>query len=106
MFSIVLEGVPKELGQIITKKLQIPTIGIGAGNGCNGQIQVFHDIMGLFNDKIPKHAKRYTNNYENMKKALSQYCTEVENREFPNQENTIKMNSLELERLKKNIENI
>ena len=106
VFSIVLEGVPKELAKIITKKLQIPTIGIGAGEECDGQIQVFHDLVGMFNAKVPKHAKKYIDNYNIIKTALQKYCKSVANKKFPHQKNSVEMNSNELEKLKKNIENI
>ena len=58
-YSIVLEGVPSQLAQIVTERLSIPTIGIGAGVHCDGQVQVFHDMMGLYTDFTPKHARKY-----------------------------------------------
>jgi 3-methyl-2-oxobutanoate hydroxymethyltransferase len=106
VFAIVLEGVPTELAKIITQKVNIPTIGIGAGNGCDGQIQVFHDLVGFFKSTIPKHAKKYINNYKIIKDALTNYCEEVENKNFPKQSNTVNMDSQELINLQKNIENI
>jgi|TARA_B100001540_G_scaffold314252_1_gene338815 3-methyl-2-oxobutanoate hydroxymethyltransferase len=104
VFAIVLEGVPIELAEIITQKVQIPTVGIGAGNKCDGQIQVFHDLIGAFNQKIPKHAKKYINNYEIIKEALVNYCDQVENKIFPHKINAVKMDSNELKSLQKNIE--
>ena len=106
VFAIVLEGVPSELAEIITQKIKIPTIGIGAGSGCDGQIQVFHDLVGFFNTKIPRHAKKYINNYKMIKEAVVNYCAEVEKGIFPNKKNTVKMDSKELINLRKNIEDI
>jgi len=106
VFAIVLEGVPVDLAQIITEKINIPTIGIGAGRNCNGQIQVFHDVVGLFNSKIPKHAKKYINNYQIIKDALKNYCDEVDDKKFPEQRNATSMDSEELIKLQKSIEDI
>ena len=106
VFAIVLEGVPVDLAQIITEKINIPTIGIGAGGHCNGQIQVFHDVIGLFNSKIPKHAKKYINNYQIIKDALNNYFNEVTNKRFPEKRNTTSMDSEELITLQKSIEDI
>ena len=106
VFSIVLEGVPQELAKIISKKVKVPTIGIGAGQYCDGQIQVFHDLIGSFDSKVPKHAKKYINNYKIIKDALEQYCEEVKNQKFPYKINAVKMDSKELISLRKNIEDI
>ena len=106
VFSIVLEGVPQELAKIISKKVKVPTIGIGAGQYCDGQIQVFHDLIGSFDSKVPKHAKKYINNYKIIKDALEQYCEEVKNKKFPYKINAVKMDSKELISLRKNIEDI
>ena len=82
-FSIVLESVPAPLSRIITQKLAIPTIGIGAGVHCDGQVQVLHDMMGLFTDFVPKHAKRYANIAEIFKDAAARYIKEVQEGSFP-----------------------
>ena len=82
-FCVVLEGVPDELSAIITKELEIPTIGIGAGPFCDGQIQVITDILGLGGSYLPKHAKRYTSLAEQASQALRQYAAEVQNGSFP-----------------------
>jgi len=82
-FSIVLESVPAPLSRIITQKLSIPTIGIGAGVHCDGQVQVLHDMMGLFTDFVPKHAKRYANIAEIFKDAAARYIKEVQESSFP-----------------------
>ena len=70
-FAVVLELVPTKLSALITEKLDIPTIGIGAGVDCDGQVQVFHDILALFDDFVPKHTKRYSNINEMMLTANS-----------------------------------
>ena len=86
-YSVVLECVPAPLSKLITERLSIPTIGIGAGKDCDGQVQVFHDMLGLFTDFVPKHAKRYANLGETMADAISRYAAEVRDRGFPGQEN-------------------
>ena len=77
-FGVVLECVPEELATHITQKLQIPTIGIGSGNTCDGQIQVFHDIMGLMKNHPPKHAKQYDTLYINMLNIVKRYKDDIE----------------------------
>ena len=92
-FSLVLEGIPTELAKIITEKLEIPTIGIGAGPFCDGQIQVFHDILGLDISFNPKHAKKYTDLQNTIKEALNSYIDEVSSGKFPNEKNSTKLNA-------------
>lgn len=87
-FSLVIEGVPAAVGEAITKAVSIPTIGIGAGVKCDGQVQVINDILGLFTDFIPKHTKRYANLGEEIEKALSEYVGDVKNRAFPGEEHS------------------
>ena len=82
-FAIVLECVPESLSKLITDRLSIPTIGIGAGNECDGQVQVFHDMLGLISDFVPKHAKRYASLGDTIAGALRQYAAEVKDRSFP-----------------------
>ena len=82
-FSVVLECVPAPLAKLITQRLSIPTIGIGAGPDCDGQIQVISDILGLYTDFVPKHAKRYVRLAEEMKTAVSDYMNEVKSTVFP-----------------------
>ena len=84
-FSVVLEGIPADLAERITETLEIPTIGIGAGPKCDGQIQVYHDILGLYGDMVPKHTKQYGNFGVEIQKKLSEYKNEVEVRKFPSQ---------------------
>ena len=88
-FAVVLEGVPGDLAERITKLLDIPTIGIGAGPFCDGQIQVYHDILGLYGDFSPKHTKRYGNFGVEIQKKLAEYKNEVEGKTFPTKEHFI-----------------
>jgi len=85
VFSVVLECIPEQLAKYITKTLLIPTIGIGSGPFCDGQIQVYHDILGLYGDMVPKHTKQYGNFGVEIQKKLSEYKNEVEVGKFPSQ---------------------
>ena len=82
-FSVVLELVPAELAAAVTERLRIPTIGIGAGAGCSGQVQVITDLLGLTYGFIPRHAKKYENLSEKMSAAISSYADEVGAGTFP-----------------------
>ena len=82
-FAIVLELVPAALAEAVSKRLRIPTIGIGAGAGCDGQVQVWHDILGLGEGKAPRHAKCYAPIGEAIESAIRGYVTEVTERAFP-----------------------
>lgn len=85
-FALVLECTPAELGTEITSTVKIPTIGIGAGAGCDGQILVTHDLLGLFADFTPKFAKKYADLSADIKTALASYKSEVESGQFPAKE--------------------
>ncbi|MFC1893534.1 3-methyl-2-oxobutanoate hydroxymethyltransferase [Chloroflexota bacterium] len=82
-FSIVLETVPAQLATFITQSISIPTIGIGAGNVCDGQVQVINDILGSFADFVPKHAKQYTKLTDTIRNAVTEYLNEVKASSFP-----------------------
>ena len=82
-YSIVLECIPAPLSRLITDRVAIPTIGIGAGVHCDGQVQVFHDLMGLYNDFAPKHARRYAELAEAMREATKAYVGDVQAEVFP-----------------------
>jgi 3-methyl-2-oxobutanoate hydroxymethyltransferase len=82
-FSIVLEAIPRELAAEITKAVRIPTIGIGAGPDCDGQVLVLHDLLGLTFQNPPKFARRYANLGEAILKAVREYCADVESGRFP-----------------------
>jgi len=88
---LVLEGVPKQLAQMITERLSIPTIGIGAGVNCDGQVQVFHDLLGLFDDFSPKHARKYANLSEIIQGAVSRYVSDVQEQTFPTDKESFSM---------------
>lgn len=85
-FSIVLECIPSAIASRLTAKLRIPTIGIGAGKGCDGQVLVFHDLVGLTAGKIPKHVKSYAAGRELFRKAITEYCQDVREGRFPGPE--------------------
>lgn len=87
-FSLVLESVPQQLAEIVTRRLRIPTIGIGAGPGCDGQVLVTHDMLGMFERFVPKFVKRYANLYDEMKKAVTQFAEDVRNGSFPKGEHS------------------
>jgi len=82
-FSVVLETVPAQLAALITQKIGIPTIGIGAGIGCDGQVQVINDILGSFADFVPKHARQYAKLTDIMRSAVTEYHNEVKDGSFP-----------------------
>jgi 3-methyl-2-oxobutanoate hydroxymethyltransferase len=82
-FAIVLESIPAPVARIITQKVSIPTIGIGAGPWCDGQVQVISDLLGLFTDFVPKHAKQYARLFDTIKSAMVDYIAEVQAGTFP-----------------------
>jgi 3-methyl-2-oxobutanoate hydroxymethyltransferase len=82
-FGIVLETIPTPLAKLITKKVKVPTIGIGAGPFCDGQVQVVSDLLGLFTDFVPKHAKQYAKLSDIIKQAVGDYINEVQAGTFP-----------------------
>lgn len=82
-FAVVMEGVPSKLAAIVTEKLSIPTIGIGAGDKCDGQILVYQDMLGMFSDFTPKFVKKYENLGGRMRNAFATYIEEVKNGFFP-----------------------
>ena len=85
-FAVVLECVPAKLAELVTKELQIPTIGIGAGNMCDGQVLVYQDMLGMFSDFAPKFVKHFANVGTVMKEAFKTYCEEVQSGAFPAKE--------------------
>jgi 3-methyl-2-oxobutanoate hydroxymethyltransferase len=98
-FMIVIECIPDFLAARITSELSIPTIGIGAGKQCDGQVLVYHDLVGLFERFTPKFVKRYINLAPMIKEAVGQYKTEVETGEFPGPEHSFAMNKKEAEKI-------
>ena len=98
-FSVVLELVPAPLARLISQRLTMPTIGIGAGPDCDGQVQVLHDMLGLFTDFIPKHTKQYARLAESIQDALSKYAQEVKEGSFPTDKESFPMDETILEEL-------
>ncbi len=87
---MVLEGVPLDLAREISERLAIPTIGIGAGTHCDGQVLVIHDMLGLFDDFTPKFVKRYADLKAVMTVAVKSYIGEVKERKFPAEEHSFR----------------
>lgn len=98
-FSVVLECIPAKLASIITEKLTIPTIGIGAGSGCDGQILVYQDMLGMFSDYVPKFVKRFADVGTVMKEAFEAYSQEVCSGTYPAEEHTFQISDDILEKL-------
>jgi 3-methyl-2-oxobutanoate hydroxymethyltransferase len=102
-FSIALEMVTREVSKIITESIGIPTIGIGSGPDCDGQVLVVHDVLGLFEKIKPKFAKRYLELAGDVVKAVTSYKNDVVSGKFPSQEHSFSIDKAELERLRKEI---
>jgi 3-methyl-2-oxobutanoate hydroxymethyltransferase len=98
-FAVVLELIPAPLSKLVTQKLGIPTIGIGAGPDCDGQVQVISDLLGLFSDFVPKHAKQYAKLAGSIKTALADYIAEVKAGKFPTAEHSSTIDESLLEEL-------
>ncbi|MEW6240459.1 MAG: 3-methyl-2-oxobutanoate hydroxymethyltransferase [Chloroflexota bacterium] len=90
-FSLVLESVPARLAELVSQRLSIPTIGIGAGAGCDGQVLVTHDLLGLSDRFTPKFVKKYADLHGEMQRAFGEYIAEVQARQFPAVEHTVEM---------------
>ncbi len=99
-FAIVLETVPTPLATLITRKISIPTIGIGAGAGCDGQIQIINDLLGSFTDFVPRHAKQYARLADIIKSAITEYYNEVKAGSFPTDQQSFTMDESILAELK------
>ncbi len=100
VFSIVLELVPTELAALITERVSVPTIGIGAGPRCDGEVQVIHDLLGLFPDFTPKHARHYAEMGKIILDAATAYAADVRNRAFPTAQQSTSMDATVIERLR------
>ena len=98
-FSMVLEAIPAPLAERITRHVDIPTIGIGAGPGCDGQVLVIHDLVGLYDRFTPKFVKQYARVNDTVTAALVKYKEEVENRTFPAEAHSFTMQTEELDKL-------
>jgi 3-methyl-2-oxobutanoate hydroxymethyltransferase len=91
VFSIVLEGVPDALAQLVTKQVSAPTIGIGAGSHCDGQVLVFHDLLGLTEGHLPKFVRQYANLHEIATEAMKSWFDDVQSGEFPSEDESYHM---------------
>ena len=105
-FSIVIESVPTRLAALVSQRLEIPTIGIGAGAGCDGQVLVTHDLLGLFDRFTPRFVKKYADLHGEIARALDAYRTEVRTGTFPRPEHTVDMPDEEWEAFLENVEGI
>ena len=103
VFSIALEMVSHEVAEIISETISVPTIGIGSGVGCNGQVLVVHDLLGMYDKLQPKFVRRYMNLSEDIVKALENYKNDIELGTFPAQENWFSMDNDELKKLREEI---
>ncbi|HUP28372.1 MAG TPA: 3-methyl-2-oxobutanoate hydroxymethyltransferase [Chloroflexia bacterium] len=99
VFALVLETVPTPLAALISRKLSIPTIGIGAGEGCDGQVQIVHDLLGWYPDFTPKHARKYADLGATLNQAFQEYKEDVRGGRFPAPENSFEMDETLLEGL-------
>ncbi len=102
-FSLVLESIPGKLAELVSQRLDIPTLGIGAGIGCDGQVLVTHDLLGIFERFTPKFVKRYANLAGEMRAAFRDFKSEVKDRKFPGVEHTVVMNDEEWEKLEEKL---
>ncbi|MEA1974040.1 MAG: 3-methyl-2-oxobutanoate hydroxymethyltransferase [Bacillota bacterium] len=99
VFAIVLECVPAKLATIVSEKLDIPTIGIGAGNGCDGQVLVIQDMLGMYSDFTPKFVKKYATLNVDIENATKDYISEVKDMSFPEEKHTFKIDDDVLSKL-------
>lgn len=91
VFALVLEGIPDVLAQLITKEVPVPTIGIGAGEHTDGQVLVFHDVLGMHNQRVPKFVRKYANLFDDAVAALQTFVNEVQGGAFPGDDETYHM---------------
>ncbi|MDO5399018.1 MAG: 3-methyl-2-oxobutanoate hydroxymethyltransferase [bacterium] len=102
-FMAVMECVPAKLAELVSKSISIPTIGIGAGAGCDGQVLVYQDMLGMYPDFTPKFAKRFSNIGEGMTDAFKAYSSEVKAGTFPSEEHCFKIDDEILEKIKESV---
>jgi 3-methyl-2-oxobutanoate hydroxymethyltransferase len=103
-FSIVLESIPSRLGQLVSERLEIPTIGIGAGPDCDGQVLVTHDLIGMFDRFTPRFVKRYAEIHQAMDRAFIEFREEVVRKDFPTAEHSVEMSDEHWEALLASLE--
>lgn len=102
-FALILEAIPQQLAAVITEKVNIPTVGIGGGPGCDGQVLVFHDMLGLFKRFTPKFVKVYAQMYDAQVNAVKEFITDVQEQSFPADEHSFNMKEELIEELKKEL---
>jgi 3-methyl-2-oxobutanoate hydroxymethyltransferase len=102
-FSLVLESIPGKLAKLVSQRLDIPTLGIGAGVGCDGQVLVTHDLLGIFERFTPRFVKRYANQAKEMREAFCEFTAEVKAKEFPGDEHTVEMDEDEWQRFEEKL---
>ncbi len=98
-FGLVLESVPARLAELVSRRLSIPTIGIGAGVGCDGQVLVTHDLLGLFDRFTPKFVKKYADFHGEMQRAFGEYIDDVKNRSFPEPKHSVDIDEAQWQQL-------
>jgi 3-methyl-2-oxobutanoate hydroxymethyltransferase len=98
-FGLVLESIPGKLAELISNRLSIPTVGIGAGVGCDGQVLVTHDLLGMFDRFTPKFVRKYADLHNEMRSAFEAFITDVQEHKFPASEHTVEMQGDEWESL-------
>jgi 3-methyl-2-oxobutanoate hydroxymethyltransferase len=103
-FSLVLESVPARLAEFVSRRLTIPTVGIGAGVGCDGQVLVTHDLLGLFDRFTPKFVKKYADFHGEMQRAFGEYIVDVQNRSFPTAQHSVEIDEAEWQQLMSELE--
>ncbi|MDF2953036.1 MAG: Ketopantoate hydroxymethyltransferase [Thermodesulfobacterium sp.] len=103
VFGLIIECVPSELSKVITEKIKIPTIGIGAGPYTDGQILVFHDVVGLYPEMRPKFVRTYFKGYEAFKKALKEFIEDCKNKNFPLEKESFKISEKVLKQIKNSV---
>lgn len=99
VFAITLEGIPAKLAKMVTEAVSVPTIGIGAGKECNGQVLVINDMLGMFSDFVPKFVKQYAKLNIDIKTAIKSYIEEVDNGSFPTDDHTFSIDAAVLDKL-------
>jgi len=103
-FSLVLESVPARLAELVSHKLNIPTVGIGAGIGCDGQVLVTHDLLGLFDRFTPKFVKKYADFHGEMQRAFGEFIQDVQSRSFPAAQHSVDIDEAEWQQLMRDLE--
>ena len=101
LFAVILEAIPQQLAKIITEKVKIPTVGIGGGMDCDGQVLVFHDLLGLFKRFTPKFVKVYADMYTAEVNAVKEFVADVQEKKFPAEEHSFNMKKEAEEELRK-----